>query len=96
MRSQNVVDQLAGSLKTAVPYIHQSIARKRAALALAMRYLPPVSITQFRQHFLHYIQRVRDGETIVLTHRKYPHDRFVIHPHKSKTDPSVIAELVCV
>ncbi|MBI4064741.1 hypothetical protein HY409_00020 [Candidatus Gottesmanbacteria bacterium] len=41
-----------------------------------------------------HIQRVRDGEPIVITHRKYPNDRFAIRPHRSKTDASVFAEVV--
>lgn len=93
-KPQSVVEQLAGSLKNSIPYMDHAIARKYDAQALAKRLLLRISMTQFRQRFLHYVQRVRDGEALVITHRKYPHDYFVIRPHRSKTDASVFAELV--
>lgn len=93
-KPKSVVEQLAGSLKNSVPYVDHAVARKIAAHALGEQFLLSISITRFRQHFSRYIQRVRDGETIVLTHKKYPYDHFVIRPHQSKTDASIFAELV--
>lgn len=92
--SPSTVEQLAGSLKNSVPYVDHAVARKIAAQALGKQFLLSISITQFRQRFAHYVQRVRDGEVLVITHRKYPNDHFVIRPHRSKTDVSVFAELV--
>ena len=92
--SPSAVEQLAGSLKTSVPYVDHAIARKYAAQDLAKRLLVSVSVTQFCQRFAHYVQLVRDGEALIITHRKYPNDHFVIRPHRSKTDASVFAELV--
>lgn len=73
--------------------MNQALAREYAARDLAKRLLLSISITQFRQRFAHYIQRVRDGEALIITHRKYPDDHFVIRPHRSKTDASIFAEL---
>lgn len=93
-KPQSVVEQLAGSLKTSVPYMDHTVAREYAARELAKKYLMSISITQFRRRFSHYIQNVRGGEAIVITHRKYPNDHFVIRPHRSKTDVCVFAELI--
>ncbi|MEK7119604.1 MAG: hypothetical protein AAB457_03635 [Patescibacteria group bacterium] len=94
--SQSVVEQLAGSLKNSVPYMDHSIAREYTARAFAKKYLLTISLTRFRQHFSHYIQRVKNGETITFIYKKYPHDYFVIRPCHSKIDASVFAELACL
>lgn len=56
----------------------------------------PISYTKFRRYFSRYIQHVREGETFVITYKKYSNRRFIIRPHHPKKDASIFAIVTCI